>query len=181
MQLESLICNSCGAPLEVPLSAQYVTCVHCSTQLQIRRTGSVTCTEQLADLTEKTEELSERIDNLATDSKRSEIDSKWQIERESFMVKDGHGNSHIPTKGSSVASGIMVTVFGVFWVGMAIAITSSAPSSGPFAAAKVIFPAFGVLFIGFGIYTSRSNFEKAEKYKRAERRYHQRRDEADRS
>ena len=181
MQLERLICNSCGAPLEVPMSAQFVTCVHCKTQLQIQRTGSATCTQQIADLAEKTEELSERIEDLAATSERSEIDNQWRIERENLMVRDKHGNSHVPTKGSAVSAGIMVVVFGVFWLVMAISITSSAPAFGPFAAAKVIFPAFGVLIIGFGIYNSLSNFSKAEKYKRAERRYVQQRNEADRS
>lgn len=181
MQLEKLVCNSCGAPLQVPSSAKFVTCAHCSSQLQIRRTESATYTELLADLAEKTEELSERIDDLAANSELNAIDSKWRIERESLMVRDNHGNSHVPTKGSSMVAGIIVTLFGCFWTVMAISITSSAPSVGSFGIAKVVFPAFGVILIACGIYNSMSNFKKAAKYERAERRYRQQCIEADRS
>ncbi|HBV65865.1 MAG TPA: hypothetical protein DEF45_22915 [Rhodopirellula sp.] len=178
MELERLVCNSCGAPLEVPSSAKFVTCSHCSGVLQIRRTESAIYTELLADIAEKTEELSERIDDLATNSELNAIDNQWQIERESLMVHNKHGKSQIPTRGSSMAAGIIVTIFGCIWTVMAINITSSSGSVG---AAKGVFPAFGILFILFGIYNSISNFKKAEKYERAERRYRQRRSEAKRS
>ena len=81
MELERLVCNSCGAPLEVPSSAKFVTCSHCSGVLQIRRTESAIYTELLADIAEKTEELSERIDDLATNSELNAIDNQWQIDR----------------------------------------------------------------------------------------------------
>lgn len=178
MQLEKLVCNSCGAPLEVPSSANFVTCGHCSSRLQIRRTESATYTELLVDLAEKTDELSERIDDLVANSELTAIDSNWQMERESLMVRDKHGNSHAPTKGSSMAAGIIVTLFGCFWTVMAISITSAASSVG---IANVAFPAFGVIFIAFGIYNSMSNFKKAEKYGRAERRYRQQRSETESS
>ena len=112
MQLERLVCNSCGAPLEVPPSANFDTCDHCSSQPQIRRTESTTYTELLTDLVEKTEELSEQIENLAANSELTAIDNDWRIERESLLVRDRHGNSHVPTKGSSTAAGIMITLFG---------------------------------------------------------------------
>ena len=181
MELERLICHSCAAPLEVPPSARYVTCGHCSTQLQIRRTESAIYTELLEDLAEKTEELSERIDDLAANSELNAIDNQWQMEREKLMVRDKHGNRHVPTRGSSTASGIAIAVFGCLWIVMALSITSSAPSVGPFAMSKVLFPAFGVLFIAFGIFNSASSFKKAEQYERAERRYKQQRRKANRN
>ncbi|MGI9467047.1 MAG: hypothetical protein ACR2OA_08000 [Rubripirellula sp.] len=181
MQLERLVCNACGAPLEVPASAKFVTCGHCSGQLQIRRTESAVYTEILADLAEKTEELSERIDDLAANSELTAIDSNWQIERESLMVRDKHGNRHVPTKGSSIGTGVAATLFGCFWTVMAIRVTSTAPAVGLFSVTKIVFPAFGIIVIALGIYNSMSNFKKAEKYKRAERRYRQERSETDRS
>ena len=181
MQVERLVCNSCGAPLEVPPSANFVTCSHCSSHLRIHRSGSATFTEQLADLAEKTQELSERIDDLAAGSELAAIDREWQMERESLLIRDKHGNNHVPTKGSSLVGGVVITVFGCFWTAMAVGITSMAPSFGPFAIAKLVLPAFGLLFVGLGIYNSVSTFNKADKYERAERRYRQRRSEADRN
>lgn len=180
MQVERLICGSCGAPLEVPQGANFVTCNHCATSLAIRRTESTTFTEQLADLAEKTEELSDRVDDLAASSELSAIDREWQLERESLLVSDKHGNKHVPTKNASVMGGIGIAVFGCFWTAMAIGITSMAPNIGPFGIAKVAFPAFGVLFVVGGIATSMHTYKRAERYERAERRYRTRRADADR-
>ena len=180
MQLESLVCNSCGAPLKVPASANFVTCGHCSSQLQIRRTESTTYTELLTDLVEKTEELSEQVQDLAANSELNAIDNAWRMERESLLVRDKHGKSHVPTKSSSTAAGIMITMFGGLWTAIAISITSTAPPDSSFAIAKVLFPAFGVIFIAIGIYNSTSRIKKAKKYEQAERRYRKRRSDTDR-
>ena len=40
MNAETLNCNNCGAPINVPAAAKYATCAHCGTQLAIRRTDS---------------------------------------------------------------------------------------------------------------------------------------------
>ena len=64
---------------------------------------------------------------------------------------------------------------------MAIRLTSTAPAVGLFSVTKIVLPAFGIIVIALGIYNSMTNFTKAEKYKRAERRYRQQRSEADRS
>ncbi len=52
MELEKLVCNSCGTPLMVPSSAKFVTYKHCSGVLQIRRTEAAIYTEVLADIAE---------------------------------------------------------------------------------------------------------------------------------
>jgi DNA-directed RNA polymerase subunit RPC12/RpoP len=50
MQLESITCNHCGAPLDVPDAANFVKCNHCDSRLAIKRTQSTTYTEELAGL-----------------------------------------------------------------------------------------------------------------------------------
>lgn len=52
--LESLLCNSCGAPLSVPPAANYINCNHCHTQLHIRRNEGVTFTESIEQLNRTT-------------------------------------------------------------------------------------------------------------------------------
>ena len=47
MELISVSCNHCGAPLEVPPGANYVTCAHCGSRLAVKRTGSAVYTELL--------------------------------------------------------------------------------------------------------------------------------------
>ena len=103
--LEELTCNSCGAPLEVRDSADFVTCNHCSTWLAVRRTDNITFTEQLDRLTEKTEELSERLDNLSCQNDLETFDREWSFEREKYMISGGGRMRSIPETRSSVVGG----------------------------------------------------------------------------
>ena len=176
MKLEKISCNSCGAPLEVPKSANYITCNHCSTQLAIRRSQSTTFTEQLDQLTEQTQELNSRLDALSNQNELTALDRQWELDQESFMISGKHGK-HLPSETGSIAGGVMTAIFGSLWTIMAIGITSSAPNVGPFAIAKVAFPLFGVAFVVFGIISSISSHDKATKYKRAKREYRERRSE----
>ena len=50
MKLESLNCNKCGAPLQVPAGVNHLTCNHCGTPLVVRRTESISYTEKLAEV-----------------------------------------------------------------------------------------------------------------------------------
>lgn len=180
MHIESLNCNHCGAPLEVPQSAKYIKCNHCGTQLAIRRSESATFTETVEQLAETTENLAAQVSKLTRQSEVDALDRQWDREKERYMVTDKHGAKHLPTKGTATASGCMLCVGGTIWTIMAIAITSGAPNFGPFQVAKFAFPAFGVAFVIFGIFMAMNNYRKAEDYERAYRRYRQRRDELSR-
>ncbi len=47
MYQESVRCNECGAVLQAPSSARYVTCNHCNISLEVHRTSVATYTEAL--------------------------------------------------------------------------------------------------------------------------------------
>jgi DNA-directed RNA polymerase subunit RPC12/RpoP len=180
MQIESLNCNHCGAPLEVPETAKFIKCNHCGSQLVVRRSESATFTETIEQLAETTENLSAQVSKLTRQNEVEALDRQWDREKERYMVADKHGVKHLPSKGTAQVAGIMVVVVGVIWTIMAIAITSGAPDFGPFQVAKVAFPAFGVGFIIFGIFLSVHNYRKAEEYQRAYRRYRRKREELQR-
>lgn len=179
--LEKLLCNSCGAPLEVPDTANFVRCNHCSTQLAVRRRDNVAFTEQIDQLVEKTDELSERLDDLSSHNEVAALDREWEFERENYLIRDKQGHRHVPTEGGSIVGGFAVAGFGAIWTVMAIAITSSAPDFAPFSIAKFVFPLFGLVFIGVGIAGSIASKGKAEQYRRAETRYKRKRSELLRS
>lgn len=176
MQIEKIACNSCGAPLEVATTTQFVTCRHCGMKLSIQRTDTATFTEILNQLTAKTDQLSEQVDNLAGYTELAALDREWELERQNYMVTGKHG-THIPSEAGSIGGGMVVTLFGCFWTIMAFTITSRAPSIGPFAIVKVAFPLLGAVFVIFGIVSSITSFTKAGNYRRAEQRYRQRRAE----
>ncbi len=50
MELLSLTCGHCGAPLEVPEETRYVTCGYCSSKLEVHRSGGAIYTEVLEAL-----------------------------------------------------------------------------------------------------------------------------------
>lgn len=57
MELIPIACHHCGAPLDVPLQAEIVTCQHCRTRLAVHRNESVAWTERINRIDERTEAL----------------------------------------------------------------------------------------------------------------------------
>ena len=169
MELTTVSCNGCGAPLRIPVDARFVTCNHCSTQLAVKHNESVTFTEQLGEINERTERIEEDLADLKSRQEIEDIDREWELERESYMVTGKHGHRSIPSTAGSVIGGVVVVVFGFFWTVMAVSI--GAPG---------IFPLFGILFIVIGIVTSIVSFTKAQGYNVAQRRYRRRRSDAER-
>jgi DNA-directed RNA polymerase subunit RPC12/RpoP len=179
MQLQSLQCNHCGADVEVSPTTKFATCGHCGSRLAVVRTASSTYTE----LAEKVDQLSDRmqqhLDRLDRRSELEELDRRWALERENYMVSNKHGAKHIPTRSESAIAGTLVTVFGVFWTVMALGIGGGigfafggfGNGRSPIALIPCIFPAFGVLIIGMGIYQSMNAYDKASRYERAKSRY----------
>ncbi len=165
MRLESITCNSCGAPLEITEGANYVTCTHCDSRLAVHRTESARFTEVIDDLREQVAKLTQQNEVEA-------LDREWESERQSLLMTDKHGRAHVPTKTGTVIGGIAVSGFGILWTIFAAGITSQIPLG----VAK-IFPLFGVIFIVTGIAMSIYAYGKAEQYERAYRRYRQRRAE----
>ncbi len=169
--MESLNCNSCGAPLEVPDSANYVKCNHCGQQLVVRRSESATFTEAVDRLAETTEALSEQVEELSRHNELAELDRRWELERENFTFSDKHGHRHLPDEKNSMIGGIVTVVFGCLWTIIAVGMMANAPNFGLFPIVKIVFPIFGVLFVVFGATAAMRNFQMAKDYKAAYRRY----------
>lgn len=171
--LESLLCNSCGAPLEVPSSANYVQCIHCRTNLKVHRSSGAITTETIEELKQATGNLKEQVDELTRQNKLANLEREWESRRESFMIRDKEGRPVLPATGHAVLSGVAVAFFGCIWIVFAISITSGMPNQGAFSAAKVLFPLFGIGFIAFGVIRSAMMHQQASEYQRAERQYRQ--------
>lgn len=108
MKLEKLACNSCGAPLEVPESAKFVTCNHCSTQLAVTRTESVSFTEAFDRLAGQTEELHDRVRRLAIENELAILTREWDMKRDGLLMRGKFGVAHEPTKsGAMINAGVV--------------------------------------------------------------------------
>lgn len=162
MELTSISCGNCGAPLQIPADARFVTCNHCRSQLAVKHSDSVTYTEKLEELDERTEQLQEEVQQLRFQNELARIDRDWEREREGYMITDKHGRRHEPSVAGSVVGGIVAVGFGIFWMMMLPA------QAGGFAL-------FGVVFVLVGIGVSIYGYVRAQDYLRAERNYRRRR------
>ncbi len=164
MELTTVSCNSCGAPLQVPAGAKFVTCNHCSCQLAVKHTDSVTFTEQLGEISERTEQIAEDVAELKYRQELEDLDRQWERERESYMVSDKHGRRHVPSRAGGLIGAVVAVVFGIFWI--------KTTSHG---GAPAMFPLFGVLFIVVGIFVGIGSCSDANDYRKAEQAYRRKR------
>ena len=174
--LETLNCNSCGAPIEVPSSTRFVKCSHCNANLKIHRSGGGTFSEAIEQLNESTENLAQQVEKLTQQNELASLDRKWELERQSFLLQSKDGQQHLPSENMAWVAAIPVVIFGGIWTVFAFSITQRAPNVGPFAVAKVVFPLFGLVFIGFGVFAAMRAHQKVKDYRRAERDYRRQRD-----
>jgi LSD1 subclass zinc finger protein len=115
MELVSLVCGHCGAPLDVPEGTRYVTCGYCSSKLEVHRSGGAIYTEVFEALQRRTEEIADDVEILKLQNELERIDREWQIEREKRLVRGKHGTSE-PSIVGSVLLGILCLGFGLVFV-----------------------------------------------------------------
>jgi len=163
MSVVSLRCNSCGAPLEAPQDARYLTCGFCGAQLQVQHSGSAYYTQVLEQLASRTDQLAEDVADLKLQSELERVDREWQHERMDLLVRDKSGQPRVPHKGASIAVMVVTTVIGLVWMSFAAGI-----GAGPMAL-------FGIAFIAVGVFAGMRSMSKAHEYQQAHAAYQQRR------
>lgn len=134
VKLEKLSCNSCGAPLEVPETAKFVTCNHCSTRLAVRRTETATFTEQLENLEAGQDQLRERLEKVELENQLAELERDWEREKAQFLSEEKHGVKRLPAN-ADVTGWVVVAVMGILLTVALGSSDSSAAICGVFAAA----------------------------------------------
>ena len=162
MKLESINCNQCGAPLEVPESANYVKCNHCQAQLTVKRTASATFTEHLDQLDRKTDAMRDQLQRLVYENRLASIDRSWEREKQQYMIRSKNGQLHEPSEAKAILVSVVLGVIG------AVITIGGLSQGGPGAM-------FGLLFIGIAIVGGIYHFTKASNYRAARRRYRMRR------
>ncbi|MBA3315036.1 MAG: hypothetical protein H0T47_17325 [Planctomycetaceae bacterium] len=179
MELLSITCQHCSAPLQVPAGSKFVTCLHCGAQLAVRQTESAAYTETLETIDSRTERMAVQLEDLQRRSEVADLDRQWDADRERFYVTGKHGHRHLPTEGGSIVGGIVITIFGVIWTMIACGIGGAAfgNAPGPFGLIGAIFPLFGIAFIAFGLWNAFQSYNKASEYEKAQARYRRRREE----
>ncbi len=195
MKIESLDCNNCGAPVDVPENFQFMRCGHCNSRLKVHRETSAHYTEVLEEIQESTKELKSEVRALRLQGELRDLDDAWRAKRESMMVRAKDGSVSRP----SIFMGVITGIVGVVGGGFFIAVTSSIPSrqptsrfsgsgfpgpgfpgrsvveSGPPADLFSFFPLFGVLFMLVGIGMAIYFIARSREFDQAEAAHYERR------
>ena len=164
MKLISLNCNHCGAPLDVPEKANFVTCSFCEARLKVECTGTTWSTTVLEEIQQTTKSLAEDVARLKTQSDLQMLDQSWDRERHRYMIKGENNRYSVPSVGAAIAGCIVgVVVLAAFML-------KTSQVGGPFAM-------FGVVGIAIVILNTVRVVNKAEQYRRGRKRYERRRRE----
>jgi hypothetical protein len=161
MELESIACNNCGAPLQVPTSANYVTCNHCATQLAVRREASISYTEKIDQIGERTDHLVQELAQVRFQQALDAIDRKWERDSKQYMIRGKHGHESLPSETAAILCGIGAAGALLFAIVGGVNGTPVALFA-------------GVVSVMLGI-TALMQGAKASQYKKAHTRYQRRR------
>jgi uncharacterized Zn finger protein (UPF0148 family) len=156
IELISVACNHCGAPLQVQSETRFVTCTYCGAKLEVHRSGNSLYTSVLEAIERQAQQTQRMADDLDVIKRQNEIerlDREWIIRRDRLMTRDKHGHTSTPSAVGSIIGAIVMAVFGIIWT----AVTSS--TNAPF-----FFPLFGVVFIFIAVGTGINGALKASQY-----------------
>ncbi|MEI8196841.1 MAG: hypothetical protein WCI73_13155 [Phycisphaerae bacterium] len=180
MDLTPVACNHCGASLQVPPTARFVTCRYCNSQLEIKRTESTITTEVLQQINQNTASMAEDLHALRRETEIERLDREWNQTQAALLIKDKDGHVSTPTATGGIIGSVIMGGFGLFWTIIAFAITAPdshfPPGFGPPPIIHIIFPLFGVLFIvgaiimGIKTAAAASRFEEQKGQYQARRR-----------
>src|SRR5262245_7768063 len=90
MKLISLLCNQCGAPLEVLEGTRFATCRFCSTQLAIEQTESAYFSRVLEALGRQTTEFSKDLAAVKLQQELDRLDQQWATAQGSTEQQPEH-------------------------------------------------------------------------------------------
>jgi len=154
VELVTLSCNECGAPLEVPSQTKFLTCRFCGSRLAVAHTGGAVYTNTLEALNRKADLLADEVQLLRLEHDLERLDRDWEVESKLHMVKDNNGNEQVPTAGGAIAG---TAVF--IGVGLAVMVISLTQENfGGF------FLLAGLAAIGLGLFSGISAHRKATLY-----------------
>lgn len=127
-----------------------------------------------------------RLSRLEIRQEIADLDRKWMIDRENYMISGRYGSRYVPTTWGSLFGGMSVSIFGLFWTIIASSIFNTRGGMAghfrghgvtPFA---IFFPLLGVIFTIGGIALAIHKYSKAVAFQQAEATYQARRAELER-
>jgi len=166
MSVSKVVCQGCGADLEVEDGLRFVSCRYCGSKLEIVHDDTVVYSKVIEELKERTEAMAGDLRVIRLQNELEQLERGWESRRDSLMRVSRAGAKVVPSRSGSFIGGVVAILFGVMW--MVFASQIGAPG---------IFPLFGLVFIGVAVATMLANGRKAAAYEREEGRIDARRRE----
>jgi len=164
MELTAVRCNHCGAPLEVGDRTRFVTCKFCSSQLEVKHTGSTAFTEVVYEIADNTRQMASNLKVIELQNDLERLDRDWENNKMQYYVRGKDGSMSRPNRLVGTIVLFLMGAFGVFFA----ASSAEAGASG-------IFPLFGIGFVVIAVISAVSMFTKAGGLEEAESSYQQQR------
>lgn len=172
VELVRLACDGCGADLELPDDARFVTCRFCEARLEVRRTDTAAFT-RVREAVERVEKKTKRLSNevaelraanrvLKLQDELQQLERDWDEEKKSLMIRGKDGTVSEPTRTSAQVIGFASVVGGGF---VAVAVP------------RAEFVLAGIAIAGLGLAGAYIQHGKAVRFEDAKCRYLDRRDQ----
>lgn len=123
MELLSVRCNHCGAPLEVGAETRFVTCQFCHSPLEVKRTDTSIFTEEVARIAKNTEQMAGSLGVIELQNDIERLDREWMASQPVTFDKNGRPMGE-PTPGAAAFQMGFAIFFAVVCFGMAAGMTS---------------------------------------------------------
>ena len=107
MEMVSVRCNHCGAPLEVGETTRFVTCQFCDSQLEVKHTESSVFTEEISRIARTTEKMSGKLDVISLQNEIEQLDREWEAQQPQI---NSQGRSRSPQSGFGAVVGMLFSV-----------------------------------------------------------------------
>jgi hypothetical protein len=165
MKTIAISCNHCGAGLNPPDDARFITCSFCGTRLQVCHEGNAYFSRVMEAIAQDTAKMSGDLDVIKIQNEIERLDREWALEREKYVIRNQDGT----TTGGRVEGGfaalvIMIIVMGALAMSV-ILFSGKMPILG-------IAPLVGMFFIVMQVYEAH---QKGSLLEKAQARYNERR------
>lgn len=159
MEVISLSCNHCGAPLDVGAQVKFVTCSYCQSRLKVMQSSNSAWTEVLDDIRESQKRVEATANDIAEDlevikaqNDLEQFDREWDKEQQRYLVRDRNGNLRDPESTHDGKLALLFIIPGIIFLGFFMSFASNMNAPPLF----IFFPVIVVIIIVLGALSSLS-------------------------
>lgn len=107
-----LLCNQCGASLNVAENTNFASCGYCNSKLKVHRSGGAVFSEVVEAIKERQDHTDNRVRILELENQILRLNQQWEMTKDRFMVHPKEGKPYLPDTKSGTGNviGIIAAV-----------------------------------------------------------------------